>query len=68
MYKLVDYWNNGNIDVMVGEDLIAEVEPVKNGFMLHFSVKVKQPDIKKLEQWVDSNIDTMIRLNRAADL
>ncbi|MDR2870310.1 MAG: hypothetical protein LBV04_07665 [Deferribacteraceae bacterium] len=67
MYKLVDYWNNGNIDVMVGDELLAEVTPVSDGFMLHFAINVQHPNVETLEQWVHSHISAMMTLTKSTE-
>ena len=63
LYTFVDYWNNGNIDVMSGGKLIAEVKPRNERFKLDFSICVYFETQAEMKEWVDKHINEMISIS-----
>lgn len=64
MYKVIDYWSNGYLDVTYGEELIAEVQPSKEGMVLSFAIRVPISCREELDLWLDQNISHMVALHK----
>ena len=66
MYRLIDQYKSGYIDVRIGKTTIAELQTISSGYILSFSIDIELADMAAVKQWISSHINEMQSLIKAA--